>query len=101
MCRVSTLIVTICRHQYVHVIFMLFKHLLLYLCPKRRDFDVAHLISLEVGEGLATKLFHVPVCRSYNSLFTRESSLRHLDLSAEPFLVHLHGFNTSVHFAKF
>jgi hypothetical protein len=24
-----------------------------------------------------------------------------LDLSAEPFLVHLHGFNTSVHFAKF
>jgi len=101
MSRISTLIVTISRHKEVHFILMLFKHLLLHLCPKRRGFDVAHLIALEVGKSLAAELFHVPVCRSDNSLFSRESSLRRVDLSAEPFLVHLHGFNTSVHFAKF
>lgn len=101
MCRIFTLIVTICRHKEVHVVLMLFKHIFLDLCPKSRDFDVAHLIALEVGEGLAAELFHVPVCRSDNSLFSCESSLCLLDLSTEPFLVHLHGFNTSVHFAKF
>jgi hypothetical protein len=101
MCRIFTLIVTISRHKEVHVVLMLFKHILLDLCPKRWDLDVAHLIALEVGEGLAAELFHVPVCRSDNSLFSCESSLCLLDLSTEPFLVRLHGFNTSVHFAKF